>query len=190
VINIKLEKAKVRTKLLKIRQNLTPFKVDNFSAAITSRMLRQKKYKGFKNYLIYLPINNEVDTRLLIHSLRENNRNIFVPAYFKNKWVVSNMTALDSLELNKYKTLQPKSVQPTDINSIDLAFVPGVGFGKNGARLGFGKGVYDKLLINFKGLMIGLAYDFQIIDHMPSEPHDLKMDLIVNEKRIVDLRII
>ena len=65
---------------------------------------------------------------------------------------------------------------------MEVAIIPGLAFGKNDTRLGYGKGVYDQLLANFKGLKIGLAYDFQIVDKLPKERHDLKMDMVLTEK--------
>ena len=55
----------------------------------------------------------------------------------------------------------------------------------NGVRLGYGKGVFDRLLADSKALRVGLAYDFQIVDELPREKHDLVMDLVVTEKRII-----
>ena len=54
-------------------------------------------------------------------------------------------------------------------------------------RLGYGKGVFDKLLSKSKALRIGLAYDFQIVDEIPQEKHDLVMDLVVTEERVIRL---
>ncbi|OGE00801.1 5-formyltetrahydrofolate cyclo-ligase, partial [Candidatus Curtissbacteria bacterium RIFCSPLOWO2_02_FULL_40_11] len=138
-------------------------------------------------YLIYLPTKNEVDTKLLIHFLIQNRKNIYVPALVENDWTISQFKSLDGLVKNKYKTLQPKKISAVSSNKIDVAIVPGVAFDKKGVRLGYGKGVYDNLLKKFKGLKIGLAYEFQIVERLPAESHDLKTDLIVTEKQVVNL---
>ena len=69
--------------------------------------------------------------------------------------------------------------------NIDLAIIPGVAFDKHGVRLGYGKGVFDKLLADSKAFKIGLAYDFQIVDELPREKHDLVMDFVVTESRVI-----
>ena len=66
--------------------------------------------------------------------------------------------------------------------------MPGIAFDKSGHRLGYGKGIYDQLLTDFSGVKIGLAYDFQIVDKAPHEQHDLKIDLLISENKILDFR--
>ena len=80
----------------------------------------------------------------------------------------------------------PKTNITVPIHEIDTILVPAVAFSRSGDRLGFGKGYYDKLLMNFKGTVIGIGYDFQVIDELPSLPHDIRMNKIITEKRIYD----
>jgi len=77
-----------------------------------------------------------------------------------------------------------------DIADIDLVIVPGVVFDKSGHRIGYGHGYYDRFLdnlekINKNAVKVGLAYDFQIADKVPIEKHDVPVDKIVTEKRII-----
>lgn len=71
-------------------------------------------------------------------------------------------------------------------NELDLVLVPGVTFGKDGHRLGRGKGYYDRLLQNFTGRKIGVAFDEQIVEAVPSAENDVRMDLILTPTRCVD----
>ena len=64
-------------------------------------------------------------------------------------------------------------------DKIDLIIVPGVTFDKDGNRLGHGKGYYDRILEKLKVPKIGLAFEFQIVDKVPSESHDEKLDYII-----------
>ena len=73
----------------------------------------------------------------------------------------------------------------SDKHKIDLFLVPGVAFDKSGNRLGYGKGYYDQLLHNTTGLKIGICFDCQVVDAIPNETHDIKMDIIVTESRII-----
>jgi 5-formyltetrahydrofolate cyclo-ligase len=68
-------------------------------------------------------------------------------------------------------------------NDLDLVLVPGVAFGLDGHRLGRGKGYYDRLLENFTGRKIGVAFDEQIVDAVPSEQNDVRMDLVLTPTR-------
>ena len=76
-------------------------------------------------------------------------------------------------------------IKKISIDEVDLIIVPGVGFDSCGNRIGHGKGYYDKLLKNSKASTIGLAFEFQVIEKIPSEKHDVSIDMIVTEKRIL-----
>ena len=67
----------------------------------------------------------------------------------------------------------------TDYTNIDLAIIPGMAFTPDGHRLGRGNGYYDRLLPQLSCKKIGLAFPFQIVDHIPCESHDIKMDMVV-----------
>lgn len=69
----------------------------------------------------------------------------------------------------------------------DVLLIPGRAFDDKGNRLGRGKGFFDKYLADFSGLKIGICFDFQVIEVIPLEPHDLPMDFVVTEKRILKM---
>jgi 5-formyltetrahydrofolate cyclo-ligase len=71
---------------------------------------------------------------------------------------------------------------------IDLALVPGIAFDLGGHRLGRGKGFYDRLLANISGVKCGVGYDFQLLEKIPAEPHDAKVNYILTPARGVKAR--
>jgi len=76
-----------------------------------------------------------------------------------------------------------------DPATIAVVLVPGVAFDVRGHRLGLGKGFYDRALPELtSALRIGLAYDFQLVDELPVEAHDVAMHLVVTDARLVDAR--
>ena len=66
-----------------------------------------------------------------------------------------------------------------------LCLVPGLAFSANGARLGYGKGYYDTFFAQHPVLKLGLCYDFQLVPQVPTQPHDVRMDGILTDKRLV-----
>lgn len=72
------------------------------------------------------------------------------------------------------------------LSDIDGVFVPALAFNTNGARLGRGMGFYDKTLNGYERLKIGIAYDCNVSDEVPYESHDVKMNYIITESRILD----
>jgi len=71
------------------------------------------------------------------------------------------------------------SSPPRTLNVLDLIFVPGIGFTFAGARLGRGKGYYDRLLSTISGIRCGVAFDWQIVAELPTETHDIRLDCVV-----------
>ena len=67
----------------------------------------------------------------------------------------------------------------TDFGVTDVAIIPGVAFDRNGNRLGRGKGYYDRFLSHFPGIKIGICADFRLVDAIPAEAHDVKMDYVI-----------
>jgi len=66
---------------------------------------------------------------------------------------------------------------------VDIVVVPAVAFDLQGHRLGYGKGYYDRFLKKTKAVKVGVAYDFQIVEKLPAEQHDIPVDLIITPAR-------
>ena len=184
-----LTKKFLRRKYIDLRKKLPPKVVSLKSKEITKRLFTNSGFAD-KNYILaYLPVNNEVETRHIITYLFKNKKKVFVPCLrtSDHTYHFCQLTSFKNLEFGPYKILQPKNHRIIDARQLEAAILPGVAFDKKGVRLGYGKGVYDKLLANFRGLKIGLAYDFQVVDRLPREKHDLVMDIIVSEKRMLEI---
>jgi len=84
----------------------------------------------------------------------------------------------------------PKKSLPLNAGEIDAAVIPGSVFDIHGGRLGYGGGYYDRFLVNDapQAKRIGLAYELQVVDKVPVEPHDQPLDILVTDKRIVNIR--
>ena len=94
------------------------------------------------------------------------------------------LNSFDDMTEGNYGILEPKHTTPKiDENLIDLAFIPGLAFDKRGGRVGYGGGFYDRFMNNMRkeAKKIGLAYNFQILDEVPMEKHDLFIDGIITD---------
>lgn len=85
------------------------------------------------------------------------------------------------LELGSFHIEEPTGNDVTDPSEIELVIVPGVAYDRKGRRLGRGKGFYDRFLQSTNATKIGVGYEFQLLDEIPSEPHDIGMDIIITE---------
>ena len=87
------------------------------------------------------------------------------------------------VEIGSFGIMEPTSTLPIEPSEIDAIVVPGVAFTREGARLGRGKGFYDKYLSRkgFRAHTIGVCYPCQVVDTIPSEEHDKMLDEVVWE---------
>ncbi|KKR77593.1 MAG: hypothetical protein UU19_C0007G0002 [Candidatus Curtissbacteria bacterium GW2011_GWD1_40_8] len=181
------DKKTLRDIFLSKRLALSKKFIAQTSRNITDKILSVGKIADSQLFSIYLPIKNEVETKLIIDSLNLRDAKILVPAYSTKikDYVFSKFGNWQSLEKGPRGILQPRIIEPVDPSLVDVAILPGLAFSKRGVRLGYGKGVFDRLFSNSKAIRIGLAYDFQIGDKIPQEEHDLVMDIIITEKRVL-----
>ncbi|MDE5811432.1 MAG: 5-formyltetrahydrofolate cyclo-ligase, partial [Muribaculaceae bacterium] len=85
------------------------------------------------------------------------------------------------LHLGAFHIEEPTGSDTVDISGIELIIVPSVAFDRNGNRLGRGKGFYDRLLATTSATKIGVGYDFQLVDEIETEPHDIPLDIIITD---------
>ena len=96
------------------------------------------------------------------------------------------VTDLKDLLPGKFGILEPsENCVKVDASEIDLTLVPGLAFDQYRNRLGRGRGFYDRWLMQLSGKRIGVGFDYQLVDTVPTEPHDIQLDLIALPSRIV-----
>ena len=118
----------------------------------------------------------------------------FVERWYKEKTLLLPCVDGDDLRLRQYTGPEcmvageqfgigePSGEEWTDLDAVELIVVPGVAFDRQNNRMGRGRGFYDRLLKSTpNAVKIGVAYDFQILDSIPVEPHDVKMDRVITE---------
>ena len=89
------------------------------------------------------------------------------------------------LELGSFHIEEPTGNEITDPSEIELVVVPAVAYDRKGKRLGRGKGFYDRFLTHTKATKVGVGYEFQLVDELPSEPHDVAMDMVITQKTTI-----
>lgn len=181
-----MNKDVLRDMMRQKRRELSSEFICSASQKITDAVLCLESVKNAKCIMLYLSSFKEPDTFPLLGILLEKGINICVPVSNTDTFTItpSRVFSFDSLKKGAYGIYEPKEIISVPENKIDVALIPGIVFSRNGDRLGFGKGYYDRFLSKFQGAKLGICYDFQIMDEIPVSEHDIKMDLIVSEKRI------
>ncbi len=141
-------------------------------------------YKNSKQLMLYMPLGNETDTSAIIKTAFCDGKTVVFPVTDEKSGEITPFYASEDTKFLKgtFSVLEPVGTQIADMSKTDVILVPGIAFDKTGNRVGFGKGCYDRLLKDSSAALIGFCYEFQICEHIPSEPHDIKMDALVTEK--------
>jgi 5-formyltetrahydrofolate cyclo-ligase len=171
-------------------KSLSSSDVAQRSASIWERLAVLTEFVSAQGLLIYVSRGNEVATHGLIRQLLAMGKRVTVPSFdgAAGHYVASELTDFDGeLVGGRFGILEPGQthVRAVDANKLDALLVPGLAFDGNGNRIGRGMGFFDRLLREARGTKIALAYDFQLLNEVPADAHDVRMDFIVTEKRVV-----
>jgi 5-formyltetrahydrofolate cyclo-ligase len=159
------------------------------SAAICARITTLLIYQRAEVIHCFLPIRSEVDTLpLLTHAFAQHKR-VVVPVVrpgtteLAHSWLRSLDTA--EVEPGIFGTLQPRALHHADPGDWDVVIVPLLAFDRQGYRLGYGKGYYDRLLTAAPTPTVGAAFAAQEAPHVPHEPHDIPLTWVVTEEEAI-----
>jgi 5-formyltetrahydrofolate cyclo-ligase len=138
--------------------------------------------------LFYAPLPDELDVWLLLEKLLAS-KICALPAFDAATQTYSARRVKDletDIAPGKFGVSEPlANCEEIPLNKFDLVFVPGVAFDLHGNRLGRGRGFYDRILKATGGIKCGVAYDFQLLEEIPAEPHDATVDFIFTPARCV-----
>ncbi|MGE4282720.1 MAG: 5-formyltetrahydrofolate cyclo-ligase [Clostridia bacterium] len=187
-----MNKKDLRSYFLKIREGINKTEAANKSKVITDKLIKTTWYKRSQYIMTYIDFKNEVVTREFIRYALNEGKQIIVPITdtSSKKMILSELKNFDTeLCISNYGILEPKNEFVREVGSdvLDLILVPGLVFDTAGYRVGYGGGYYDKLLQqkNSRAVAVGVAFDFQIINHVPAEHYDRKVDYIITDERII-----
>ncbi len=179
----------VRSQLLKKRFVLSSAKVRSKSSTIVTRLRQFSLFQDAQTILFYVSYDNEVYTHDLIKESLKSKRVIVPKCETQTQQLVcSQLYRFQDLSVGSYSILEPsdEAVSAVAVEDIEMILVPGVGFDRRGNRLGHGKGYYDRLFhLATNAVRVGLAFDFQLIENIPVEPHDVIMHYIVSESELI-----
>ena len=162
------------------------------SQRITDAVMRMPQYQSAGCVMWYVDVRDEARTRHALPAALAQGKRVVVPFCVDGELELFHLLSMDELELGMYKILEPradlrdvaaKRVAPEEL---DFVMVPGVGFDRRGGRTGHGKGYYDKLLQHARpdAPLVALAFECQMFDEIPMQPHDIFMDAVVTEDAV------
>lgn len=191
--SMKTDKFAVRQDMKRRRDAMSLDDVLNSSRAVEDRLFACKDFSICQNIMFFLSFGNEVRTdEMIMRSLKDRKR-VYVPRLIKRerRLEVCEITGMDQeFELGSYDIREPSRhnsmVVPPTI--IDAVIAPGLAFDRSGGRIGFGGGYFDWLFKQLQedALRLGVAYDFQVLESIPQDPWDEKVQTIVTDNDTIN----
>jgi len=134
---------------------------------------------------IKLSMGSEVLTQDIMQELLGNAKEICLPRVVENNLSFRKIEGLKDLEKGSYGIMEPKE-NCSELEGIEIVLVPTVGITKNGVRLGYGYGYYDRFLASLNAKTISLTYSKQIVKSIPFSEKDVKIDWVVTEEKVIE----
>lgn len=174
-----MEKQEIRRKINAMRKMLSEAEKLQAAEEVFERLEQTAAFLMADRILMYHSLPDELPTRKFLDKWhgrkhfflpRVNGVNLDILPYNKSR-----------LELGSFHIEEPVGDNLADPSEIELIVVPAVAYDRRGNRLGRGKGFYDRLLGESKATKIGIGYEFQIVDELPVEEHDVPMNLVISQ---------
>ena len=186
--DLQIKKDKIRKKILAKRNILSDKDINKKSDLIIKNLASY--IENVQNIMIFMDMKTEVKITKLLELYPKKNFFISKITNSKNREMKINKYNKNELILHKFGYYESSSNDFYDEEILDVVIVPALAFDSKKNRIGFGGGYYDTFLEkvrkkNNKALFIGVCYDFQIIDSVPTEKHDVTLDFVVSESKII-----
>jgi 5-formyltetrahydrofolate cyclo-ligase len=181
-------KRPARSELIAARARLTLDERDRHSAAIADRVQTIPGFLDAKLLAVYAAIGTEVDVAALARRAVARGVRVVYPRVVHNDRRLAYAEAQpDRLVPGPLGTLEPPpGSREVALGEIECAVVPGIGFSRDGHRLGRGGGHYDATLAEMtRALRIGVGFEVQVVPELPHEPHDQPLDAVATELRVL-----
>lgn len=187
-------KSDLRTKMRAVLQAMDETYRHEASAAACSRVMAIDAFRHASTVMLYMPLATEVDLTPLAIRCFQQRQTVCVPLV---DWKRRDMEPVevssfddDVMDVDEHGIRRPREGAPVPPNCVDLIVVPGLAFDAEGRRLGRGAGYYDRFLTRLRrgAMVVGLAFDGQVVGEVPVDQGDVPMHAVVTERRVAFAR--
>ena len=179
-----VEKARLRKQLLNARDGLSLEFMKITSKEIQDNLRKIDHYRNAKTIGAYYSIGSEVKTQDILQEILNAGKELALPKVVKDDLVFKKISNFSELEPGNFSVMEPKD-RCEIVKNLDIVIVPAIALSKEGFRLGYGFGYYDRYLHGKKSTTISLSYAKQVIKSFPHDNHDIKMNFIVTEDKVI-----
>lgn len=176
-----MDKRQLRKHIRELKRQYSDEELVAMSRPIVSRLLAHSAVVEAKTIVAYSSLPDEVDTKELLTALVRDGKTVLLPHVIDGERMeLRRYEGRKSMAMGCYGILEPTGEAFAAYDEIDVAVIPGMAFDAVGNRLGRGKGYYDRFITKLSNaLKIGVCFDFQKLDNIPTDANDIKMDVII-----------
>ncbi|MCM1490073.1 MAG: 5-formyltetrahydrofolate cyclo-ligase [Muribaculum sp.] len=174
-----MEKSEIRRNIKRLRMMLSEMEKEEAASEVFAQLEKTAAFMMAQNILMYHSLPDELSTISFLKKWKDR-KNFFLPRV--NGVNLDLLPYIESeLERGAFDIEEPQGSELANVEDIDLMIIPAVAFDRRGNRLGRGKGFYDRLLATSRATKIGVGYEFQLMEELPSEKHDVPMDMVITQ---------
>ena len=175
-----MDKKELRRQIRELKRAMTSEQIDAASARLGELFLNCPQYKEAKTIYGYLPYNQEVRTVPMLEQAMREGKRVAVPKCYGDEMRFIYMDDLCKVEKGYANIPEPIADDPVADDKTALVLMPGMAFTKDGKRMGYGGGFYDKFLAAEPDHpTVALCYDFQMVEDLPTEDYDIPVDCVL-----------
>lgn len=181
-----MDKESIRRRVKARKQLLIETERTQAAESVFRRLEQLAAFHVSDKILMYHSLPDELSTHAFLDKWHDNKQ------FFLPRVNGVNLEILPyertSLKVGAFHIEEPSGCEINDVAEIDMIVVPAIAFDRKGNRVGRGKGYYDRLLAESKAMKIGVGYDFQLVDEIDTEVHDIPVDIVITETSTIILR--
>lgn len=179
-----MDKKQLRKQIRERKKEFSLSEKIKLSEPIFEKIEKEELFKKAKVVLLYYSMDDEVYTHDFVEK-HYKTKTILLPCVDGDDLILRQYLGIESMKAGEqFGILEPVGKEFNDLEKIDLMIIPGVAFDKEKNRLGRGRGFYDRLLKTVNATKIGVCFDFQIVEQVPTEDFDVKMDVVISTTNI------
>lgn len=175
-----MDKKELRAQIRALKRAMTEEQIVEASARLGELFAASEQYKEAKTIYGYLPYNQEVRTVPMLEQALRDGKKVAVPKCYGDEMRFIYMDDLSKVEAGYANIPEPIADEPVADDKTALVLMPGMAFTKNGDRMGYGGGFYDKFLAAEPDHpTVALCYAFQMVESLPTEEYDIPVDCVL-----------
>jgi 5-formyltetrahydrofolate cyclo-ligase len=183
-----MPKKGLRQRLLLERRSISLQEKSAADLNVQLNLIERPEFQAATTVALYVAIRGEAETRFAAEQLLRVGKRLLLPSVIGPRMIFRGADSFAGFTKGAFGIPEPPDASSEySAGDADVIVVPGVAFDLAGRRLGYGQGYYDRFLHGMEGSgrLFGLCYDFQLVDRIPDEPHDVLMDWVITDRRVI-----